>query len=728
MIPFKILKKISQCNLFKARLRLIFGVIFLLTTPNAVAQSYATLVNTQIGNEGSGLGCGYNYVGATFPFGMIQFTPSFFSPQKGFVINQLSGAGCPHMGNFPVLAKRGVLIDSPNDMQGLKKYNSIINGHAGFLSVRMSDSTVAQLTVNKRVGIANFIFDKSNTKGTVLFGSGVSATHVTNSMIKITSDKAFEGFAEGGQFCGNKTEYKIYFAAQFDRPFTSKGTWTKDKITQNSHLAFGENSGGYFTFDSEKEVNYRIAISYVSIKNAKENLQSDFLEGGFSAYKANAEKAWDDNLSRIKVRSSNKDRVVQFYTHLYHSLIHPNIVSDVNGEYMGADFKIHQTISEEQYSSFSVWDTYRTQAQLIAILYPDKSGDMMQSLVDFAEQSGGYGRWILANIETGIMQGDPTPTLIANSYVFGAEKFDLLKAYEFMKRGATIPYLHSQNQEIRPNLRQYLSQGYTNASLMLEYISSDFAIGQFALKAVQNKKDSDYFINRSQNWKNIYNPKNKWLNSRDDNGNWKDLTKDWTEATYKNYFWMVPHDLKALIDTIGGSKLAVKRLDEFFSRLDASYEDDWFASGNEPNFQVPWVYNWTNAPYKTSEVIHKVLNEMYSSAPNGLPGNDDLGTMGSWYVFASIGLYPMIPGIGGFSVNAPQFEEISIHFPNGTFRIMGGSLDKPYIKSLKLNGENKNATWIEWNEIKNGGSLKFKTTKKFNRNWGVDTTLPSFQG
>jgi len=728
MITSERLKKIKLHNLIKNGMFFLFGCLFLFNSNLSIAQSYSKLVNTAIGNQGNGLGCGFNFIGATYPFGMVQFTPSFFSPQKGFVVNQLSGAGCPHMGNFPVLPISGELLESPNDMKDFDKYESIIENHAGFLSLQMADNTVAKLTVNKRIGVGNFVFDKSNSKGTVLLGAGVSSTSITNSLIKITSNNTCEGFAEGGDFCGSKTDYKIYFVAEFDRPFTSKGTWTKNKITKDSHLAFGENSGAYFTFTSEKEVNYRIAVSYVSIENAKENLKANLLEGGFLAYKKNAEKAWDNNLSKIAVKSSDKDRLVQFYTHLYHSLIHPNIISDENGAYMGADFKIHQTVGKEQYSSFSVWDTYRTQSQLIAMLYPDKSSDMMQSLVDFAEQSGGYGRWILANIETGIMHGDPTPTLIANSFAFGAEEFDVKKAYKYMKSGATIPYLHSQNREIRPNLEQYLNQGYTNASLMLEYTSSDFAIGQFASKAIQNKKDADYFINRSQNWKNIYNPENKWLNSKDANGKWKDLSKDWNEATHKNYFWMVPYNLKGLIDTIGGSKIAVKRLDEFFTRLDARYEEDWFASGNEPNFQVPWVYNWTDAPYKTSEVIHRVLNEMYSSEPNGLPGNDDLGTMGSWYVFASIGLYPMIPGIGGFSVNAPQFEEISIDFPNGKFEITGGSLDNPYIKSLQLNGQNKKTTWILWEEVKNGGVLRFKTSKKINYNWGMNTLSPSFQG
>ena len=705
----------------------LFGLTLFLVGYSSTAQSYSKFVNTEIGTEGSGLGCGFNFVGAAYPFGMVQFTPSFFSPQKGFVINQLSGAGCPHMGNFPVLPISGELLDSPQNMEDFDKYKSINKSHAGFVSLEMTDKTMAKLTVSKRAGIANFLFDKSSESGTILIGSGVGSTNISNAMVKITSDKTCEGFAEGGDFCGSETNYRIYFVAEFDKSSSNTGTWIKDKILKNADLAFGADSGAYFTFDSDKEVNYRIAVSYVSVENAKENLRLNSLEGGFSAYKDNAEKAWDSSLSKISITTSDKDRRTQFYTHLYHSLIHPNIVSDENGEYMGADFKVHKSENSEQYSSFSVWDTYRTQAQLLAMLYPDKSSDMMQSLVNFAEQSGGFGRWILANIETGIMQGDPTPTLIANSFVFGAKKFDLKKAYQFMKSGATIPYSYSQNREIRPYLKQYMSKGFTKASLMLEYTSSDFAIGQFALKALGNKKDAEYFINRSQNWKNIYNSKNKWLNSKDANGNWKDLTEDWTEATHKNYFWMVPHNLKGLIDTIGGSKMAVKRLDKLFERLDAKYDEDWFAAGNEPDFQVPWIYNWTDVPYKTSEVIHRTLNEMYTDKAAGLPGNEDLGTMGAWYVFASLGLYPMIPGVAGFSISSPQFDEVSIDFPNGKFIITGGSSERPYIKSLKLNGEKIKTPWIDWNAIKNGGSLNFNTSNKINESWGVNTLSPSYQ-
>ena len=712
------------------RLKTVFLVSILLVfvSFSIFAQHLSKVVDTQIGSEGSGLGCGYNFVGATYPFGMVQLTPSFFSPQKGFVINQLSGAGCPHMGNFPVLPLAGPLNVSPNNMDGFKKYKSINKAHAGFLSLEMSDLTIADLTVSERSGIANFNFDKNTKIGTVVIGSGVSSTNVRNAMINITSDSSCEGFAEGGDFCGSQTNYKIYFAVEFNRSSISEGTWANNSLFDGVNKSSGKNSGAYFSFDTTKnsEVTYRISISYVSIDNAKANLKASRIEGGINAYKKNAESAWDSSLAKIKIESPNNDRKTQFYTHLYHSLIHPNIVSDINGEYIGADYRVHKTKLEDQYSSFSVWDTYRTQAQLLAMLYPRKSSDMMQSLVDFATQSGGYGRWILANVETGIMQGDPTPTLISNSFAFGATNFDLKTAYEYMNQGATIPKLRSQDHEIRPYLKEYIRDGHTFSSMMLEYTTSDFAIGQFAFQAIGNKADAFYFIERSQNWKNIYNPENKWLNSRYPNGKWKDIKHDWREATYKNYFWMVPYNIKGLIDTIGGSKVAVKRLDNFFERLDASYEDPWFAAGNEPDFQTPWIYNWTDDCYKTSEVIHRVFNEMYTSKPTGLPGNDDLGTMGAWYVFASMGIYPMIPGVAGFSVNTPQFEKVTVNLPKGRLTINGGSSENPYINSLKINGKKYESTWVEWDIIKNGCVIDFESSTTPNKTWGQNTEPPSF--
>ena len=711
--------------------RTIFYILFLFFSAT-FSQQLSEIVDTRIGTKGESLACGYSFIGATYPFGMVQFTPSFFSPQKGFVVTQLSGAGCSNMGNFPVVPIAGNLEDSPFNMNSLDPFTEINSSSAGYLSVNSKDDITSRLTVTKRSAVAQFEF-KNSKKGTIIIGSGVNSSdekHIKNSEINITSSTTCEGFTEGGDFCGTETPYKVYFAAEFDRPANEIGTWSGNELTQ-SLTNQGKNSGAFFTFTTEnnKEVHYRIAISFVSIKNAKENLMSENLNISFDGYLANTQNVWNKHLSKIKISTTNQDKKVQFYTNFYHSLIHPNIVSDVNGDYMGADFKVYNNAKgKEHYSSFSVWDTYRTQAQLLAMLFPKESSEMMQSLVNFAEQAGGYGRWILANIETGIMQGDPTPILISNSFAFGAKDFDHKKAYKYMYNGAMVPRLNSQKQEIRPYLTEYINNGHTFASMMLEYTSSDFAIGQFALQALNKKNDAKLFIDRSQNWNNIYNPKIKWLNSKYPNNVWKDITHDWREGTYKNYFWMVPYNLRGLIDKIGGNEFAEKRLDTLFTRLDAKYEDDWFAAGNEPDFQVPWTYNWVNKPNKTSQTISRILNEQYNSSVSGLPGNDDLGTMGAWYVFASVGLYPMIPGVGGFSINIPAFENISINLPNNKIlNINKTGTENFFIKSLSFNDEAHNSTWINWNKIKDGGFLSFEITNNNQSNWGINETPPSFK-
>ena len=704
-------------------------LVFCLSFIFSYSQQYSDIVDTRIGSKGDGLACGYSFIGACYPFGMVQFTPSFFSPQKGFVITQLNGAGCSNFGNFPVLPINGAIMNSPFDMNSFATFSKINNSTAGYLSVEMNDLITSKLTVTKRSGIAEFIFKDSN-EGSIIIGSGINSSdskYITEAMIKITSNSSCEGFTKGGEFCGTEVPYKIYFAAEFDRPASKIGTWNGRNLSTQL-VSEGRNSGGIFTFDTsiEKNVNYRIAISFVSIENAKENLASENLGLVFEDYVANTKNTWDEHLSKIQVNSENKDRLKQFYTHFYHSLVHPNIVSDVNGDYMGADFKKYNK-KRDHYSSFSVWDTYRTQAQLLAMLFPEESSDMMQSLVNFAEEAGGYGRWILANIETGIMQGDPTPILISNSYAFGAKDFDHEKAYHYMYKAATIPRLYSQNQEIRPYLEEYINNGHTFASMMLEYTSSDFAIGQFAKQALSKVSDANMFIERSQNWRNIYNPKIKWLNSKFPNGVWKNITHDWREGTYKNYFWMVPYNLKGLVDIIGGNQIAENRLDTLFTRLDARYEDDWFASGNEPDFHVPWAYNWISKPEKTSQTINRILSEEYDSNPNGLPGNDDLGTMGAWYVFASIGLYPMIPGIGGFSINIPQFQDILINLPNDKqLKITKKGPNSFIVDSLTFDKKLHNSTWIDWNKINKGGALHFETTDNKKSNWGKSIAPPSF--
>lgn len=576
--------------------------------------------------------------------------------------------------------------------------------------------------------MAKYSFSANENRGTVIIGGGVAATPIEVAAISITSPNSCEGYAEGGAFCGFPTPYKVYFVAEFDVPSASSGVWKKERLLPEEKFAEGKHSGVYFTFDlkNKKEVLYKIGVSYVSVENARENLRTENPAWNFAAVKQSAADKWNRYLGKIEVKGKNEDRISQFYTHLYHSLIHPNVCSDVNGEYMGSDNKVYKS-ERNYYTSFSNWDTYRTQTQLMAMLAPDVTSDIVMSHQLFAIRSGGgFPRWVLANIETGIMQGDPTPVLIANAYAFGARNYDTRSILKTMRYGAEVPGANSQGVLTRPGLEQYLEKGYYDASAMLEYTSSDFAIGRYALQACNDEPVCNYYTNRAMKWKNLYDKETNWIRSRNEDGSWKNPGDDWRESTYKNYFWMVPYDLDGLLQIIGGKQEGEKRLDELFRRLDASYGDEWFASGNEPSFQIPWIYNWVGAPYKAQHIIRKVLNEQYNSHPDGLPGNDDLGSMGAWYVFASIGLFPEIPGVGGFSINSPVFPEIVLHLANGDLVIKGGDEKKEYIQGLKINGKKSDSTWIDWNDIKNGGTLDYSLSTKPDKAWGTSVAPPSF--
>ena len=709
--------------------------LFLLLNPLFISgnnrtddKNYAEEVNTLIGTKGLGLASGYLYPGATYPFGMVQFTPSYFSKSAGFVINQLSGAGCDHMGNFPTFPVKGTLQASPENILNYRINISKEQGHAGYYEATVQEDIRAHLTVTERTGMAKYEFPANQTMGTVIIGGGISATPINQAAIVITAPNRCEGYAVGGNFCGLPTPYKVYFVAEFDKGAVEFGTWKQKELKPNTTFAEGEYSGVYFTFDldKKKDIQYKIGVSYVSVDNARKNLRMENAGWNFDEIRGEAEKRWNHYLSKIDVEGDNADRITQFYTHLYRTMIHPNVCSDVNGEYMGADNRVYKSRSK-QYTSFSNWDTYRTQIQLLAMLEPDVTSDIVISHQDFAEQSGGaFPRWVLANVETGVMQGDPTPILISNAYAFGARNYDPRPIFKTMRTNAEIPGAKSQNIEERPGLKQYLEKGYYNASEQLEYTSSDFAIGQFALRAIGDEFSAWRYFHFARSWKNLFNPETGWLQSRNSDGSWKPLSEDFRESTYKNYFWMVPYDIAGLVEMIGGKKNAEQRLDEFFQRLDANYNDAWFASGNEPSFHIPWIYNWVGCPYKTQAVVNRILNEQYSGKIDGLPGNDDLGTMGAWYIFACIGLYPEIPGIGGFTINTPIFSSVKIHLKNGSIFIKGGSEKNIYIKSLKVNGVLYNSTWINWDELSNGATLEYQTSGKADLKWGTKVLPPSF--
>ncbi|MBR1926201.1 MAG: GH92 family glycosyl hydrolase [Bacteroidales bacterium] len=700
-----------------------------LLSPPARSQSPAELVNTMIGTKLNSWKSGYCVPGAAMPFGMVQFSTPIAGKGVGFGVNQVN-AGCGHMANFPMLPMKGSLSKSPEYMTGRMVGISDEKGHAGYYSARVQRDINCEFTATVRTGLARLAYPEGEDKATVLVGAGIGATPIQHAAATVTGPHSFEGYAEGGNFCGFPTPFKVYIYAEFDCDAEVSGIWKDDRLTPGGRFTEGSCSGVYFTFrNTGKPISYKFGISYVSVENAKENLRAENPGWDFDAVRDAATAEWNRRLTKIEVEGTDLMRKIQFYTHLYHAYMFPTTFSDVNGEYPGSDFKTH-TSRRVSYTNFSNWDTYRTQIQLLAMLEPEITSDIVYSHYEFARQAGGaFPRWVMGNVETGIMQGDPTSILVANAWAFGARMYEPNPILEIMRRGGEIPGLKCQTIEVRPNLKEYLEKGYTNASLQLEYTSADFAISRFAVDACNDAFASATYEERARSWKNLYNPETRWLQCRDADGNWRPFSKDWKdydEASYQAYFWMVPYNLKGLVDILGGSQEAIARLDEHFEGgLDGSPFDDHFAGGNEPSFQIPWVYNWTGRPDKTSRIVNRILNELYSVADDGVPGNDDLGTMGAWYVFACMGMYPMIPGVGGFTLNTPVFKKITLHLPGGDVLVKGGSETDIYTSGLRLNGQRWNRAWVDLGDIESGATLEYSVSSKPGK-WGQEELPPSF--
>lgn len=383
---------------------------------------------------------------------------------------------------------------------------------------------------------------------------------------------------------------------------------------------------------------------------------------------------------------------------------------------------------------------------------------MMQSLVSDAEQGGGLPIWPVANDESGAMYGDPSVPSIASSYAFGARNFDDKAALKMMIKGAADPEAKSKSYPQRKGLKEYLQYGYIpmdakdlwgSPSIAQEYMIADFSLAQFA-KAHGDAATHKEMMRRSQFWTRIFDPENKYIRGRYADGTWlpgfdfkaqvydkklpwkPESHKSYVEGNATQYTWMIPHNMRAVFDRIGGNEAVIKRLDSFFTELNAGPNRPYFFIGNEPVFAVPWAYNFAGAPWKTQAITRRALTELFTDTPGGIPGNDDLGATSSWIVFAAIGLYPAIPGVGGFSINSPLFPEIIIRLRDGKKQLRitgaGASATTPYTQELRLNNKPYNSTWLPFEAIENGATLRFTLGSTPNTKWATQPTAapPSF--
>ncbi len=715
---------------------LLAGCIACVPAWAAAASSHAptALVDTFIGTSGTPAGGPIDtFPGADLPFGMVQWSPDTPSQNAGggyeytdreitgFSLTHLSGPGCNVFGDFGVLPVAGAI---PNDPAAAREPFSHATEESapGWYAVSLGTPPVrAELSVTPRTGIGRFTFPPS-AAASLLFNVASNQAGVTDARVRIDSPTELSGSASSGFFCGMPDRYTVYFIARFNRAFAAYGTWSGKQLSPGSNVAQGPQSGAWVSFDTIRapRVAMKVGVSFVDAAGARANLDAESNGWDPIAARNHATEVWNGMLERISISGGTSDEQRTFYTALYHTLLHPNLISDVTGLYRGYDNRVHRVrAGHAEYANYSDWDIYRTEAPLLGLLAPGETSDMMQSLVDAARQEGGWlPRWALVNGPTSVMGGDSIDPVIAAAVAFGARDFDARAALAAMVKGATttdgppgqgwyIPRWELNDDYLR---RGYVVNTHTTsvapgpngASETLEYALDDFSIARVAL-ALHDLQTYAAFMRRSANWMMLFDSATASIVPRDSEGAFMQTAIDengqsgFQEGNAAQYTWMIPQDLRDLVAAMGGAPAAAAKLDEFFTKLDAGQDKPYAWLGNEPSLGSPWVYLTAGAPWRAQTIVRQALTTLYGDRPDGLPGNDDLGTMSAWYVWCAIGLYPQNPAVRYFDVGTPLFTAVTLRAPGGpTIEIASphSSDENPYVHSLRVDGAASDRSWL----------------------------------
>ncbi|MFI9269705.1 lectin [Kitasatospora sp. NPDC052896] len=735
------------------------------------AQYVNPFVGTKQGavDYGNGGGAGNTFPGATAPLGMVQWSPDtvtyqhggyFYDDQRirGFSLTHISGAGCGDYGNIPFMP---VLGTDP------VAYSSFSHAHEsaspGSYSVTFDNGVTTDLTTTQRTGIARFSYPAGQTASlTVDAGKAFNAASGSISI----GGNTLSGYTDGGGFCGTGNRYRIYFTVAFDRPFTRSGIVTDGRLDTGRKDATGQDPGiapqpartaeavaqaqskgergpaphpevnqpasgalALVSFDTSasRTVTARVGISFVSPANARANLAAEQGDTGFDRLRGAARTAWNDLLGRIAVAGGGARATRTFYTELYHTLLHPSVLSDVNGQYPGFDGQVHSTApGHVQYADFSGWDIYRSQAQLLALLLPKEASDIGQSIVNQGAQGGYFDRWTLADGGTGVMVGDPLPIIAGDLYAFGATGFD---AENLLWRALW----GSEDDRERSGHQSYDQVGYVPvgtgnewgpAADTLEYATADFALAQLAGR-LGDPEVHDTLMHRSANWRNIFNTGTGYLQQRNADHSWPDAPPaqqdGFVEGDGAQYTWLVPYNLRGLFTAMGGDDAVVGRLDPFFDKLNAGPNAPYAYLGNEPSVGIPWAYDYAGRPDRAQDVVRRAAVTLYSDAPDGEPGNDDLGEMSSSVVWAALGMYPEVPGRAELVLASPMFPAITVTRGNGVrleIRAPGASDAVRYVHGLRVGGVPSNRPWLGEDFVSGGGSLEYTLAADPDPGWG----------
>jgi predicted alpha-1,2-mannosidase len=779
------------------RAALIAGMFFSVA---AIAQSPASSVNPLIGSSNGG----NTFPGAMLPFGMLAWSPETTRGKhnrtaapggylhsatriRGFSLTHLSGTGCAGAsGDVPFMPVTASVTTSPSADDDDSLYASDFShadehAEAGYYQVKLANGTDVQLSAAMHSGIAGFAFPAGKPANLLIrtsdseVGSSAADVHVDRVHHTVT------GSVTSGNFCGYLAEadqrsyYTLYFVARFDQPFTRSGSWHDADVQPGGSTAeggtsyadkgfppLGKGSGAWVGFADGKTVHVRVGISYVSLANARANLKAEIPAGTTLAQvRQRAHDRWDKALGGIAIDGGSADQRSTFYTALYHVLMHPNVYSDVDGEYRGFDQQTHRLAPGQhaQYANFSGWDIYRSHLQLVTWLQPQTGSDIAQSLYHQAQQNHGeWDRWTHNSGGTHVMSGDPAVPALADIVAFGGRGFDLRGAYDSLRTAATAVTANDLSDDgcnvecvgQRPSLDQWLklhyiaskSHAWGGAGETLEDASADFALSELA-RRVGDHAGQQRFLARAGYWRNLFNPNatphGGYIQNRNADGSWPAFTPDtddgFVEASAAVYLWMVPFDVHGLFDTLGGRAKATARLDAFFHDKDGHWALTKAGPlhaelDNEPSVATPWLYDYAGQPWKTQKAVRIVVDTIWKNAPDGIPGNDDLGEMSSWYVWAALGMYPEIPGRAELLLGSPLFPHAVVHGSGGDVVIdaPGASAARPYVTALRVDGKPYDRPWLSPSLVEHGGRLQFELGNAPNTQWGsaVDNAPPSF--
>lgn len=735
---------------------LSFGILLLFSfsacvsqQPDAETECYATeYVNPFIGTDFTG----NTYPGAQAPFGMVQLSPDnglpgwdrisgYFYPDStiaGFSHTHLSGTGAGDLYDisFMPVTLPYKEADAPLGIHSLFSHDEE-TASAGYYQVRLKDYDInVELTATERCGIQRYTFPEADAAIFLNLRKAMNWDFTNDTRIEVVDSVTIQGYRFSD---GWARDQHIYFRTRFSKPFASVQLDTAAVIKDGKRIGSSAIARFDFHTSAGEQILVTTAISGVSMEGAARNLAAEAPADDFDKYLAVTRKNWNEQLSKVEIKSNDIDEKVKFYTALYHSMLAPTIYSDVDGAYYGPDKQVHQADGWTNYSTFSLWDTYRAAHPLYTYIEPQRVNDMVKSFLAFSEQNGRLPVWNFYGSETDMMIGYHAVPVIVDAYLKGIGDFDPKKALAACVATANIDEyrgigLYKKYGYVPYDVTDHYNSENWSLSKTLEYAYDDYCIARMAEK-LGEKQIADEFYKRSRNYKNVYNSQTTFMQPRNNKGSFiedfspDDYTPHICESNGWQYFWSVQQDVDGLISLVGGKERFAQKLDSMFTYNPSADEDlpifstgmiGQYAHGNEPSHHVIYLFNAIGQPWKTQKYAAEVMHELYKNTPAGLCGNEDCGQMSAWYVFSAMGFYPVDPISGKYEIGTPMYPEMKMHLANGKiFTILAPAVSKEniYIQSVKLDGKPYDKSYITHEQIMNGSIFEFEMGNKPGKVW-----------